>query len=198
MIRRVLADGELHIPQDEHARQAGRLAALLFPYPGDAVVRAVSVHDAGWPHPSPHVFDAPPQHDAWRRSVAIARSMGPFEALVVSRHFSGFSEAFAAEQAPHQAVWRLGVDPAAEAAGVAVLRLCDALSLRVLCDPAEEIALPKPFSATPDGIVEPWPFRIPRFEDIVVGHWAQSDQTGLIEAAEIRIVFRAKSFKQND
>jgi len=198
MIRRRLADGELHIPQDEHARQAGRLAALLLPYPGDAVVRAVSLHDAGWPHPSPHVFDAPSNFPAWRRSVAIARAAGAFEALLVSRHFSAFSEEFAAEQHASQAAWRCGVTADAERAGLAVLQLCDAISLAVLCDPGTSLNLPGGLRVDPDGVVDPWPFALPDFTDTVVGDWAQSDQMGPIGPRWLTVHFRPKSFSSRD
>jgi hypothetical protein len=198
MIRRTLPEGDLLIPQDEHARQAGRFAALLLEHPGEAVVRAVALHDSGWPCRDddprplpngrpPHIFDPAYERDVepWRRSVAIARSVGRLEGLLVSRHFSGFSEEFAAEQAAWEMVWGIGIDPAQEQVGLAVIRLCDALSLAALCDPGTPIRIPKPYSVT-DGCVSPWPFRVPSIEDTVVGrvvanrNWPQSDQLGSI------------------
>jgi len=193
MIRRRLADGELRIPQDEHARQAGRLAALLDPYPGDAVVRAVSWHDAGWPHPAPDFREAgDPAYG--RRCVALARAIGRFEGLLVSRHFSAFSDAVGAENAPQEAAWRVGIDRAAEEEGLRVLQLCDAISLRVLCDAGAKLTMP--CEVSPDGVVDPWPFRIPEFVDYVTGHWAQCDQSEPIEVRQLRVHFRPKSLSR--
>jgi hypothetical protein len=222
MIRRSLAGNrsgeELLIPQDEHARQAGRLAALLLNLaePREAIVRAVALHDAGWPcrddapQPlpngrSPHIFDAAHVRDLvpWRRSVAIARTVGRLEGLLVSRHFSGFAPEFAAEQAALEDQWRIGIDAAVEEAGVRAIRLCDALSLVVLCDPGTKVRVPAPYSVSPDGVVDPWPFRVPEFEDTVVGRaiprrdWAQSDQLAPIysraDLVERTVRFRPKS-----
>jgi hypothetical protein len=183
MIRRPLPDGDLLITQAEHALQAGRLAAAMrdLPEPREALIRAVALHDAGWPilddrpEPlpdgrSPHVFD----HDtgyaanAWRRSVAVARASGPLEALLVSRHFSRFSARFAAEQADFQAAWRMGVAPDLEEAGVRLIRYCDSISLRLLCDPKETVNLPQEVTYE-DGWLSPWPFSVDAIEDTVVG-----------------------------
>lgn len=183
MIRRTLPDGELLVPQHEHALLAGRLAARHreLPEPREAFVRAVALHDAGWPlfddrpRPladgrAPHVFDLPhgASIPAWRRSVAIARTFGPLEALLVSRHFARFSEEFAAEQAPLQAGWRLGVASDAEEAGVALVGYCDSLSLRLICDPTEPISLPAGVTLE-EAALDPWPFAAPEVEDAVVG-----------------------------
>jgi hypothetical protein len=96
--------GDLLITQAEHALHAGRLAAALrdVPEPREAMIRAVALHDAGWPllddqpEPlpdgrAPHVFDHDTAYSApaWRRCVAVARASGPLEALLVSRHFCG-------------------------------------------------------------------------------------------------------------
>lgn len=183
MIRRSLPDGDLLITQAEHALQAGRLAAALrdLPEPREVLIRAVALHDAGWPllddQPEPlpdgrppHVFD----HDtgyampAWRRSVAVARASGPLEALLVSRHFSRFSARFAAEQADFQLAWRLGVPPQIEEEGVRLVRYCDSLSLRLLCDPKERVSLPQDVTYE-DGWLTPWPFVTDTIEDTVIG-----------------------------
>jgi len=183
MIRRSLPDGDLLITQTEHALQAGRLAAALrdLPEPREVLIRAVALHDAGWPllddQPEPlpdgrppHVFD----HDtgysmpAWRRSVAVARASGPLEALLVSRHFSRFSARFAAEQADFQLAWRLGVPPQLEEEGVRLVRYCDSLSLRLLCDPKERVSLPQDVTYE-DGWLSPWPFVTDTIEDTVIG-----------------------------
>jgi hypothetical protein len=183
MIRRSLPEGDLLIPQDRHALQAGRFAALHahLPEPRAALVRAVSLHDAGWPclddRPEPlddgrppHVFDLPDgaSRPAWRRSIAVARAVGRLEALWVSLHFSGFSAAFAREQTGLHEVWRSGIDPELERAGLETLRYCDALSLRVLCDPGEHVALPAG-SRYSNGRLDPWPFLTDRVADAVVG-----------------------------
>ena len=183
MIRRALPEGDLCITQHEHALHAGRLAARFagLPAPREALVRAVALHDAGWPlfDDAPEPLPAgrtPPVFDmetgtttpAWRRSIAVARAAGPLEALLVSRHFGRFTRAFAAEQAPWEAVWRLGVPPDVEEAGAALVSFCDALSLRLLCDPSESVALPEGFRL--DGTrLFPWPFTDDRIEDRVVG-----------------------------
>jgi hypothetical protein len=183
MIRRSLPDGDLLITQTEHALQAARLAAHLrdLPEPRDALIRAVSLHDSGWPMfddeprpladgKPPHIFD----HDtgfsapAWRRSVAVARASGPLEALLVSLHFSRFSARFAGEQADLQAAWRLHVPRETEEAGVRLLRYCDSLSLRLLCDPKERVNLPQDVTYE-DGWLSPWPFAIDSIEDTVTG-----------------------------
>jgi len=183
MIRRSLPDGDLLIPQAEHALQAGRLASLLkdLPEPREAVIRAVSLHDAGWPllddRPlplpdgrPPHIFDHDTGHTtpAWRRSVAVARASGPLEALLVSLHFSRFSARFAEEQADLQAAWRLHVPYEVEETGVRVLRYCDSLSLRLLCDPSERVSLPQGITYE-DGWLSPWPFVTDTVEDTVTG-----------------------------
>ena len=197
MICRSLPEGDLLIPQDRHALQAGRLAALHthLAEPRAALERAVSLHDAGWPdlddRPEPlddgrppHVFDLPhgASLPAWRRSVAIARAVGRLEALLVSLHFSGFS-AFAQEQKALQEVWRSGIDPELERAGLQTLRLCDALSLRILCDPGERVALP-PGVRYDNGRLDPWPFLTDRIEDTVVGRLLPRRRWG--SAAELR------------
>jgi hypothetical protein len=183
MIRRPLPDGDLLIPQTEHALQAGRLAACLrdLPEPRETLVRAISLHDAGWPllddepEPlpdgrAPHIFD----HDvgssipAWRRSVAVARGSGALEALLVSLHFSRLSARFATEQADLEAAWRIGAPPDFEENGVKLLRYCDALSLRLLCDPKERVNLPQEMTYE-DGWLSPWPFVTDAIEDTVVG-----------------------------
>ncbi|MHC4956737.1 MAG: DUF3891 family protein [Planctomycetota bacterium] len=181
MIRRSLDDGELLIPQVEHALHAGRLAALWrdLPGPRDRLVRAVALHDAGWPMfddapelqagRAPHVFDcaAGSTVPAWRRSVAIARASGTLEALCVAGHFARFSVAFGAELAPLQAVWRLG-NEAYEAAGTALVAACDAISLRLLCDRTETVTLPVGMSLVGDSL-DPWPFSEPEIQHEVVG-----------------------------
>jgi len=203
MIRRPLPDGDLLITQREHALHAGRLAALLksIPEPRDAVIRAVALHDAGWPmfddRPEPledgrppHIFD----HDTgfsvpmWRRSVAVARSSGPLEALLVSRHFSRFSARFAEEQEDLQAAWRIGVSPAAEDQGAAIVRYCDALSLRLLCDPKERVNLPKNVTYE-DGWLTPWPFTVDVVEDTVVGRRVEKRKWG--SAKELQAAYQA-------
>lgn len=183
MIRRSLPDGDLLITQAEHALQAGRLAASLRdpPEPREPLIRAVSLHDAGWPllddQPEPlpdgrppHVFDQDTSYStpAWRRSVAVARASGHLEALLVSRHFSRFSARFAAEQADLQLAWRLGVSPELEEAGVRLIRYCDSLSLRLLCDPKERVNLPQEVTYE-DGWLSPWPFTTDKIEDTVTG-----------------------------
>jgi hypothetical protein len=214
MIRRPLPDGELLVPQHEHALLAGRLAARHrdLPEPREAFVRAVALHDAGWPlfddrpEPladgrAPHVFDLPhgASAPAWRRSIAIARTFGPLEALLVSRHFSRFSDEFAAEQAPLQAAWRLGVASEAEEAGVALVGYCDSLSLRLICEPAEPISLPSG-TKFDDGGLDPWPFAEPEVEDAVVGRflptrrWASvaEFQAAYAAAAPLRLAIRLR------
>lgn len=183
MIRRSLPDGDLLITQAEHALQAGRLAAAMkdLPEPREALIRAVALHDAGWPllddQPEPlsdgrppHVFDHDTAYSspAWRRSVAIARASGPLEALLVSRHFARFSARFAAEQADLQAAWRLGLSPETEEEGVRLVRYCDSLSLRLLCDPKERVNLPQDVTYE-DGWLSPWPFVTDKVEDTVTG-----------------------------
>ena len=187
MIRRSLPEGDLLIPQDQHALHAGRLAALHahLAEPRAALVRAVSLHDAGWPclddRPEPlddgrppHVFDLPAGASlpAWRRSVAVARAVGRLEALLVSLHFSGFSPAFALEQKALHEVWRVGIEPELESAGLQTLRFCDSLSLRILCDPGEHVALPAGVRYD-NGRLDPWPFSTDRIEDTVVGRLLQ-------------------------
>jgi hypothetical protein len=201
MIRRSLPEGDLLIPQDRHALQAGRLAALHahLAEPRAALVRAVSLHDAGWPglddRPEPlddgrppHVFDLPDGASlpAWRRSVAVARAVGRLEALLVSLHFSGFSAGFAQEQKALQEVWRSGIDPELERAGLRALRFCDALSLRILCDPGEHVALPAGVRYD-NGRLDPWPFLPDRIEDAVVGRLLPRRQWG--SAAELRMAY---------
>ncbi|MGQ0615041.1 MAG: DUF3891 family protein [Planctomycetaceae bacterium] len=196
MIRRGLDSGDLLISQAMHAAHAGRLALLLrdLPEPRDALLRAVALHDAGWPlideSPEPladgrppHVFDHPAgaTTDAWRRSIAIARTSGCFEGLLVSRHFSAFSASFARDQAEQQAVWSIGVDPAAAAAGLAVLQFCDSLSLHLLCGPEGGVGLPAGFRLE-GGALRPWPFACERIEDAVPGRliprrlWASAEE----------------------
>jgi hypothetical protein len=116
------------------------------------------------------VFDHDTGHSipAWRRSVAVARASGPLEALLVSRHFARFSARFAAEQADFQAAWRLGLPPDVEEAGVRLLRYCDSLSLRLLCDPKERVNLPQDVTYE-DGWLSPWPFVGETVEDTVTG-----------------------------
>jgi hypothetical protein len=181
MIRRSLGDGELLVTQVEHALQAGRLAALWkdLPEPRESLVRAVALHDAGWPmfddapvpHAgrAPHVFDCPAGTTvpAWRRSVAIARSSGTLEALCVAGHFARFSDGFRAELEPLRAAWRLG-NEAVEEAGTALVAACDAISLRLLCDPGETVRMPPGMELVGDRL-DPWPFRVPELRDVVVG-----------------------------
>jgi hypothetical protein len=195
MIRRRLPEGELLIPQHEHALHAGRLAALRadLPEPRAALIRAVSLHDAGWPllddapepledgH-APHVFEHPPGYSlpAWRRSVAIARASGALEALLVSGHFAAHSRAFREEFEPLQAVWRLGVATETESAGLGLIAWCDAISLCLLCDPGTRIGLPAGVSFR-DGRLAPWPFPVDEIRDSVVGRllpgrWWESTQ----------------------
>ena len=200
MIRRSLPDGDLLITQAEHALQAGRLAAAMkdLPEPREALIRAIYLHDAGWPllddQPEPlpdgrppHIFDHDTAYSApaWRRSVAVARASGPLEALLVSRHFSRFSARFAGEQADLQAAWRLGLSPDIEEEGVRLVRYCDSLSLRLLCDPKERVNLPQDVTYE-DGWLTPWPFVTDTLEDTVTGRrvpkrkWASKGE--LVEA----------------
>jgi len=183
MIRRSHEDGDLLVPQVEHSLQAGRLASLWrdLPGPRDALMRAVALHDAGWPvvddaptplpdGRAPHVFDL--AHGStvpiWRRSVAVARASGPLEALLVSRHFARFSPEFAAEQEVWEGAWRIGVPTELEQAGAELVGTCDAISLRLLCDPDESVGLPPGIHLEPDGRLDPWPFLVDRIEDRVV------------------------------
>jgi len=203
MIRRALPEGDLLVSQHEHALHAGRLAASFRDLPGPraALVRAVALHDAGWPlfddDPEPlpdgrppHIFDleAGSTAPAWRRSVAVARASGALEALLVSRHFGRFSGAFQAEQAAREAAWRLGVPAAVEEAGVALLALCDALSLRLLCDPAENVALPEGHRLEGTRL-SPWPFLSDRLEDRVVGRLLPRRKW--LSIKELRTAYRA-------
>jgi len=203
MIRRSLDAGDLLIGQTAHAAHAARLAALLraLPEPREAVVRAVALHDAGWPllddSPEPlpdgrppHVFDheAGATVSAWRRSVAVARASGRLEGLLVSLHFSAFSPAFAREQAPAQAVWGAGLPAGLAAAGLAVLQLCDSLSLRLLCDPGERVALPQAFRLAGEALT-PWPFDTDLVEDEVAGRLVPRQLWG--SAEELQAACRA-------
>ena len=71
---------------------------------------------------------------------------------------------------------------------MAAIRLCDAISLVVLCDPGTKVRVPQPYSVSPDGVVDPWPFRVSEIEDTVIGravprrNWTQSDQLAPIYA----------------
>ena len=144
------------------------------------IERAVTLHDAGWslldddPRPlsdgrAPHVFDLPDgvSMPAWRRSVALARDVGRREALLVCGHFARFDGPFAEETAPLRAAWRQGVDPEWERQGIELVRVCDAISLRLLCDPEETVRLGQ--YRFEDGKLDPWPFRVDRIEDEVAG-----------------------------
>ncbi len=198
MIRRRLDSGDLLVSQAAHAAHAGRLAQMLrnLPEPRDALLRAVALHDAGWPilddwpEPladgrPPHVLDHPAgaTAEAWRRSISIARASGPFEGLLVSRHFSGFSAAFAREQADQQAAWAIGIDPAAIAAGLRVLQFCDSLSLLLLAGPGEGVALPAGFRLK-EGELHPWPFGPPQIEDALPGRLIPRRSWGSAQALQ--------------
>ncbi len=213
MIRRQLDDHVLLVRQDDHARHAGRLVSYWNrpPAPFTPIVRAVTLHDAGWsllddaPEPlpdgrAPHVFDLRDgvSLPAWRRSVALAREAGPREALLVSGHFSRFDGPFGVEQAPLQAAWRHAaagresVDPEWERQGIELIRVCDAISLRMLCDPAEPLRLgryrwePDPVSADSggpagaipvvsiQGCLDPWPFAVDWIDESVTGKRLQN------------------------
>ena len=199
VIRHHAGDRVFLVRQDDHAAHSGRLASQWSrpPVPFQPALRAIELHDAGWtllddrPHPlpdgrAPHLFDFESglTTPAWRRSVAIARDRGPREALVVSGHFSRFDPAFATEQAPLKAAWRLGVDPEWEQAAVDILRVCDGLSLRLLCRPGE--LQPLRGYRYQAGTVSPWPFAADRIDDFVAARALPDriwDSAGEFEAA---------------
>ena len=104
MIRRLAGEQFWLITQNDHARFAGVIAACIggqfaLPEPREAVLEAVSSHDAGWPIHD----DAPTLNDKgqplnvfeismglatkiWSSSAERAKAKGPYTALLVSIH----------------------------------------------------------------------------------------------------------------
>jgi hypothetical protein len=105
MIRRRTADGILLIRQTDHARLAAELAAAVgndkfpSPLPRAPVLKAIELHDCGWPlhddQPTINsrgepadVFEMPPAMALaiWTASTQKAAEIDPYVALLVSLH----------------------------------------------------------------------------------------------------------------
>jgi hypothetical protein len=110
MIRRLVDDEFLLIPQDEHAKLSGLLAAHFGnrrfdpPTPREPVVEAIRMHDCGWPK-----FDARPSLNpdgypldvfeslhavairAWEHAGDVMHGRDPYAQLLVSLHTLGLS-----------------------------------------------------------------------------------------------------------
>jgi hypothetical protein len=104
MIRREVEPGWFHlITQEDHARLSGELARRVgnefFDGVSEAVVRAVAVHDGGWPlhDEAPTLNEAGKPRDVfesnrqialpvWTASSDRAEAMGAYEGLLVSLH----------------------------------------------------------------------------------------------------------------
>jgi hypothetical protein len=127
MIRRPLhtesgGDAWMLISQVEHARLSGALAAAWsdriapLPEPREELVAAVSRHDDGWLawelRPTvlegrPREFLEMPFDEAlaiWRRSIAVAQTVGPLAGYAVSGHFSILAQA-AKDREPRSFAW---------------------------------------------------------------------------------------------
>jgi hypothetical protein len=111
MIRHSFGDSFLLITQHDHALLAGRLAERIgnglfgAPSPFAEVVRAVSLHDCGWPvhddegptlNPKGlplHVLESPMDvaTRVWTESVRRATEHGPYTGLLVSLHVTALS-----------------------------------------------------------------------------------------------------------
>lgn len=105
MVVRAMLEGWYLVTQPEHARLAGELARhWAFPRPATSVepelLEAVARHDSGWAsddaEPTLRVDGSPIDFlawplasaiEAWERSIAEARSLGPTAGYVVTRHF---------------------------------------------------------------------------------------------------------------
>ncbi|MGE5608375.1 MAG: DUF3891 family protein [Bacillota bacterium] len=110
MIRRHMGEQLYLIPQNEHARLSGQLAAhygnaqFEKPEPAAETVRAASIHDGGWPihdeRPTLNkeqypldVFESPLELAVrvWRESVDRAAGESDYTQLLVSLHVLGLS-----------------------------------------------------------------------------------------------------------
>ncbi len=107
MIRRDDCDRWLLVPQPEHARMSGELAARWRERPVDAAVAlAIGHHDDGWidweraPRAGgdtgrPLHFPELPVEDhlaIWRRGPALVAARDPYSGILVSHHGSGLTE----------------------------------------------------------------------------------------------------------
>lgn len=100
-----------YVTRPDHARISGELAAAFdsrkVPNVGEAIVRAISMHDAGWmpydgdvssPRPPKELESGAPRSfanvepeqflPAWTGSIQMAQSTGPLGGLLVSAHFA--------------------------------------------------------------------------------------------------------------
>ncbi len=100
-----------YVTQPDHARISGELAAAFdprkVPYVGEAIVRAIALHDVGWmPYEGDVSSPQPPKElepgvllsfanaapelflRAWTASIQAAQSTGPLGGLLVSAHFA--------------------------------------------------------------------------------------------------------------
>jgi hypothetical protein len=115
--QRSAAATDWYVTQPDHARISGELAAAFdprkVPNVGEAIVRAIALHDVGWmpyegdvnsPQPprelEPGVLlsftDAEPELflRAWMASIQAAQSTGPLGGLLVSAHFARLSHSY--------------------------------------------------------------------------------------------------------
>jgi hypothetical protein len=115
-------DAWMLISQVEHARLAGALAAAWsdrvapLPAPHDEMIEAVTKHDDGWIawelRPTvlegrPREFLEMPFDEAlaiWRRSIAVAQTVGPMAGYAVSRHFGILAQS-AKDREPRSFAW---------------------------------------------------------------------------------------------
>jgi hypothetical protein len=135
MIRRPASDDWLLIPQAEHARIAGEIAAAWnVPafgeiQPREPLLYAVAHHDDGWPEwearPGVHAdgrpinFDEMPPVESiaiWRRSIDRCAAHHPVSGFAVAGHFSALLQRFNA--------WKRGPDNV-RAAAEAFLKDCE-------------------------------------------------------------------------
>jgi hypothetical protein len=115
-------DAWMLISQVEHARLSGALAAAWsdrvapLPPPRDEMIAAIAKHDDGWLawELRPTVLEGRPREflempfdeslAIWRRSIAVAQTVGPMGAYAVSGHFSILAQA-AKDREPRSFAW---------------------------------------------------------------------------------------------
>ena len=105
-----VAATDWYVTQPDHARISGELAAAFdprkVPNVGEAIVRAISLHDVGWMPDEGNVSSPQPPKQlesgvlsfanaapelflrAWTASIQAAQSTGPLGGLLVSAHFA--------------------------------------------------------------------------------------------------------------
>jgi len=110
MIRHSHGDEFYLFTQDDHARLSGQLASHIGnarfakPYPFEAVIQGISMHDSGWPlHDEEptlneqgfplHVFESPVENSTrvWGESVRQASAKGDYQGFLVSVHVMALS-----------------------------------------------------------------------------------------------------------